>query len=185
MNEAKKEKTVYTVELAVFAVVYLVLGILIVTNVWIIKGTFRKVMIFVAVLACLWGIVDFFWTLLSAKRRKKYSLLDKALSLPLSLAVLGFNLYVFYEWSASGSLQSAVELTTASHQVFVGVIFLYAAAMLAFEAFYHYRHPIPLLLEAMGEEDGKHVPEETKEEQEKEEEDFLRKVQESGPKTKE
>ena len=166
-SDLKKEIKVYTIELLVFSVVFLVLGILILLHVWMIKGTFRKVMVWVSFFCSLILIGTFFWTLFSRKHRKKASLLDKALALPVALAVLGMDIATFI---------LGVEETNEFHQTFVGILFLYIAVVYVIQALYHYRHPVPLLLSALGEEEGKPakpLPIETPEEEKKDEENFL------------
>ena len=63
---------VYTVELLVFVIIYLVLGILILTAVIPLHGTFRHILIYVSLVGAAWFVFDFFWTLFFPKEEEKH-----------------------------------------------------------------------------------------------------------------
>lgn len=168
-DELTKEKRIYTIELLVFMVIFFVLGLLILIDVLPVKGTFRKVLIWVSLFGSVWLFVDFFWTIFSKKRRAKHSLLDKSLALIAAASVFVMDIITFVQ-----GFDNTVEM----HETFVGILFCYLALVYLIEAIYHWFKPIPLLVEAAKEEEElKNKTEaETPEEKEKEEEDFASKL---------
>lgn len=168
----RKAKLTYTIELLVFAILFAVLGILILVGVIPVKGTFRKVLIYVSLLGSAWIIVDFFWTLFSQKRRKKNSLLDKILALPAGGSVLVMDILTFIQ-----GFDKTIEL----HETFVGILFCYLALVYLIEAVYHWKKPVPLILEA-AEEERKEKQEKEEEAKQENQEDFDRKLREAQEK---
>lgn len=66
MDETKKTKLVYSGELAFFAVAFLVLGILLLTNVLHPNNlVLRQIFVYVSLAGGAWAIADFFWCLFS------------------------------------------------------------------------------------------------------------------------
>ena len=144
MNEDKgfkKYKLIYSIELIVIAIVFLVLGILKLTG--LMKSHEVRTYIFIGITLAggTWVIIDFFWTLLSKKRRKKQCLLDKILNLPIPLYIIPLDIYF---------LIAHPDLDTFS--IFVGAAFLYVFINYTFQAIYHYFKPLPSLLIAYEEE---------------------------------
>lgn len=157
-TELYKEKKIYTIELIVFCVIFLVLGILILVDVIPIKGTFRHILIYVSLAGVAWLIADWVWTLISPKRRKKQSLFDKFLVLPSAISVLVFDIITFVQ---------GFDETEQLHETFVGILFVYIAVVYLAMAIYHWFKPHPLLLEMSSDE-----PEKTDQEIEKEGDDL-------------
>lgn len=137
MDDLTKAKLIYSGELALFAILFLVLGILMLCQVYVSSDTRRTIFIWVTLFGGFFLIGDFLWTLLSKKHRKKASLLDKILTLPSAFALISYDLYVLITGVKDATL----------HRNVVGSIFLYIAVVYLFEALYHYRHPIPGLLD--------------------------------------
>ncbi len=81
-------------------------------------------------------------TIFSKKRRAKNSLLDKILPLPAPATVVTVDII---------SLIIGLEASKDIHQVAVGIIFGYLSLVFLFFAFYRYKHPSPLMLEAIEE----------------------------------
>ncbi len=158
---------VYTIELLVFVIIYLVLGILILTSVIPLHGTFRHILIYVSLVGVAWFVFDFFWTLFSKKRRKTSSLFDKALLLPAVIAVVVIDILTF---------TMGFEESNTLHVYFTGAFFCYLAFIFTIEAIYHLYHPLPFLLE---EEEGEKKAKEAvaSPAQEENEEDFANKLQ--------
>lgn len=142
-KEYPKEVKIYSIELAVFALIYLVLGVLILVSVIPLKGTFRHILIYVSLVASAWFIFDFFWTLFSQKRRKKSSLFDKTLLLPAIIGVVVVDILTF---------TMGFEESNDLHVYFTGAVLCYFALIFVIEAFYHLKHPLPILLEEEEEE---------------------------------
>ena len=171
---ANKEVKIYTIELLVFALIYFVLGVLILVGVIPLKGTFRHVLIYISLVGAAWFVFDFFWTLFSKKRRKTSSLFDKGLILPAVVGVVVVDILTFV---------MGFEESNTIHVYFTGAFFCYLTLIFVMEAIYHIYHPLPALLE---EEEGKPKDKEesstegnkevTPEEKKKEEEDFQSKL---------
>ena len=140
----KKAKKVYTIELAIFTLIFLVLGILILVDVIPLRGTFRKVLIYVSIAGSLWLLADFFWTCFSKKRRAKNSLFDKLLALPAGIAVLVLDILTFV---------IGFEESNQLHETFVGILFCYLAAAYVAQIVYHWFRPLPMLIEGAREEE--------------------------------
>ena len=148
MESEKKIKMVYSGELLVFALIFAVLGTLILTHVWVLGGTFRSIFIYVTLAGSTWFFIDFVWTLSSKKRQAKNSLLDKALPLPATGTILVTDII---------SLVTGLDNTKELHHYVVGSVFVYFALVYIIEGLYHYKHPIPLILEEI-EESKKAAP---------------------------
>ena len=143
MDIEKKTKKIICGEYLIFAVVAAVLSALILTRVWILgQSGFRYVFIYLTLALGAWFVIDLFWTIFSKKRRAKNSLLDKILPLPAPATVVTVDII---------SLIIGLEASKDIHQVAVGIIFGYLSLVFLFFAFYRYKHPSPLMLEAIEE----------------------------------
>lgn len=162
-----KEKLILTIEYAVFCVLFLVLGVLILTGILPLKGTFRKVLIYVSLIGGAFICFDLFWTLFSKKRRKRWSLVDKFLAFPAGASVVVIDILTFV-WG--------FEETVKLHETYVGYLFLYLAFVYLFEGIYHYFKPQPLLLEEL--ENEKESLEERKDEKAVDEDTFKKRLEE-------
>jgi hypothetical protein len=140
LSENAKAVLIYTIELSVFAVAFIVLGILFLVGV--ISLTEKRQWIFLYLTLVGGGLLlaDFCWAAFSPKHRKKISLFDKTLILPVSLFLICFDIY---------ALCSKL-VTTGDGTIFkyvIGIDFLYLALVYVAEAIYHYFYPVPGLLE--------------------------------------
>lgn len=147
LDEVTKVKLIYSGELLVFSVVFLVLGILFLLGIITVADWKRWAF---AILTCGGGayfIGDFIWCLVSKKHRAKVSMLDKALVLPMAIPVFVFDILSFvFGWVSS-------EEGITYFRYALGISLLYYAAVYLFQAFYHWKHPIPGLLEGLDEEE--------------------------------
>lgn len=137
MDEVKKTKLIYSGELLIFAVVFVVLGILFAVGVFPVTDRRRIIFTYVTLVGGAIFIADFLWALLSKKRRKKVSLLDKILILPASLGMMTFDIFV-------------LSTSLVNNEVFayvIGADFIYIAIIYLIEGIYHYYHPIPGLFD--------------------------------------
>ena len=139
MSDEKKIKLIYSLELLVFALVFLVLGILKVTQVLRTNSTVRTIFNWVTIFGGTWAIVDFVWVLCSKKRRKKNSLLDKALIVPLGIYIITYDLICIIGPTRDDSFYAYC----------MSAVFFYAVLIFTFQAIYHYWHPIPSIVEAI------------------------------------
>jgi len=149
MPEEKKIKLIYSGELLFFSLVFIVLGILILTNVIVIKTVFKWIYNIGTLGGGCWVIFDFFWCLKSKKRRSKVAFIDKILLVPVALASIPFDIYCF----VSG-------MDNPFYQRVIGIAFLYLAAVYIFQGIYHYKYPIPGLFDDLEEEKKKKLLEE-------------------------
>ena len=137
MDETKKMIIVYTVELSVFAIAFLTLAILEFTRVLNISETHLRIINWVSIFLAPVGIIDFIWFWFSPIRRKKNSLLDKLLLLPLSIYIIVFDIICFMKYA-----EPQLELA----QIMIPIALSYVTFVYALEAIYHYKHPVPMLL---------------------------------------
>ena len=140
-----KSKMIYSGELLLFVLVFLVLGILILVEVISIKEWKRIAFSYVTLVGGAWIVADFLWTLLSKKRRAKKPLIDKCLVLPAGLALIAFDIYAF-----AAGLVHADSTDPIFHYV-IGIDLLYLSMVYLFEAIYHWKHPLPEILNAVKE----------------------------------
>lgn len=145
MDEEKKIKLIYSGELIFFSVVFLVLGFLKVFNVLGNSDTFHSIFHWVTLFGGTWVIVDLAWALASKKRRKRISLLDKCLTVPLGIFLVIFDII---------SLINA-NLWGIAYSYLFAIPFFYLSVIYAFEGVYHYYNPIPGLLDDLNKEKEK------------------------------
>jgi len=138
LDELTQAKLIYSIELGVFVIIFLTVGLLFFFSVF--PVTERRIIIFtyVTLIGGFIGIADFVWFLASKKRRKKNSLLDKVLLLPIPLTLIPFDIITLARGAFSNRTYALV----------LASVFTYIALMYAVELLYHWFHPIPLLLEA-------------------------------------
>lgn len=151
MDELKKAKLMYTVELAVFAVLFAILGILFLTDVIKVYDWKRWAFAIVTLVGGIWLIIDLFWTIFSPKRRTKNCLLDKIMVAPMATAIVVFDIVAFaMGWvNATGD---AAEKPVLFFRLSIGIALCYYALVYAFQAIYHWNKPVPAIIEAANEE---------------------------------
>ena len=141
MTIEKKNKLLYSGELILIAIVFIVLGILELLKVIILSDRFQLIFKIITMVGATWLVTDFVWTLVSKKRRESYPLMDKIMLLPLAIYLYSFDIAGF-----------VVPRPYEYYQVGVPIAFFYIACVYMFQGIYHYYHPIPLLLQAIEEE---------------------------------
>ena len=156
LDDLTKAKLIYSGELIFFAIVFIVLGILKITNILNISKNSKAIWytyFFVILTFCggIWFVVDFIWTIKSEKRRKKSSLVDKILLLPSSLATFIFDIRAFIV--GIESIREPLNgLNNNLLNFYTSFLFFYFAIIYIFQAFYHYKYPLPLILEEIEKE---------------------------------
>lgn len=166
MDELKKAKLIYSGELLLFTIVFIVLGVLMLLGILGNKDLFKQIFSWVTLFGSTWLIVDFFWVLLSKKRRAKNSLLDKALLLPSASCTIAFDIFCLINGPLNVNDLAGVNL----YGYYCGSLFMYFAAVYLFQAIYHYFYPIPGLLEDDKKaEEKENIPAETEQNDEKQE----------------
>ena len=140
MSIEKKTKLMFCAELAFFAVVFIVLGVLEFLSVIGKRHTMLVIFNWITIFGGTWMIVDFFWVLFSKKRRAKNSLLDKALLIPLGIYLITFDILCFCELSF---------VSDDFRRKMMAIALFYAGAIYIFQAIYHYFYPVPMLIKAI------------------------------------
>ena len=141
MTIEKKNKLIYSGELILIAVVFIVIGTLELIRVINLSDRFQLIFKIITMVGATWLVADFVWTLLSKKRKANYPLMDKAMLLPLAIYLYAFDIAGF-----------VVSRPYEYYQIGVPIAFFYIACAYTFQGIYHYYHPIPLLVQAIEEE---------------------------------
>lgn len=137
LSEEKKALLIFSGEFLLFAVIFIVVGVLKSTQVIQYSEKRRIIFNYITLAGGVWGIVDFFWTLLSKKKRAKNCLLDKVFTLILGIYIIVVDIIALC--NPAMDIQFYV-------QTFAAAI-LYAGAMFIYMAIYHYFKPLPSFLE--------------------------------------
>lgn len=138
-KDQKKAVLLYSGELAVFSIIFIVIGLLIILEVIGISGWKRYAFTYVTLIGGIWPIADFIWTLASKKHRAANSLVDKCLLVPTPLCLIPLDIWIL--------VQGIEKVENNVFRFGIGIPLIYFALVYAFEAVYHYFKPIPMLLE--------------------------------------
>jgi hypothetical protein len=141
LSKETKIKLIYSGELLVFAILFLVFGILKFTKVMGYNPTRTLIFNIITLAGAAWGITDFTWAICSKKRQQRISLLDKILILPLVVFMITYDIICL-----------ASKQADEFYLYMLGSAFLYVAVIYTFEAIYHFHHPIPGLFDEDEEE---------------------------------
>ena len=152
LTDEEKVKSIYSGELVIIAVVMIVFATLELTGVF--NPIKRRIFLHILTLTGSTIILgDIIWALVSKKRRAKVSLIDKITLIPMPIYVISFNVISFVT-NPDGRY----------YQVGLAILFLYLASVYLFQAIYHFKYPVPGLLDALKEDEKPEVKEEPKEE---------------------
>ena len=153
MTIEKKNKLIYSGELIIISIIFLVLGILELLKVITLSDRFQLIFKIITLVGATWLTVDFFWTLLNKKRRANNDLLDKIIMLPLAIYLYAYDIAGF-----------VVPRPYEYYQIGVPLVFFYIACSYIFQGVYHYYRPIPLIVQAI-EEETKELEEKNKQQE--------------------
>ena len=156
----KKVKLIYSIELAIFSILFAVLGPLFLTEVISVADWKRVAFTYITLVGGLWLITDFIWMLVSPKRRKKNSFFDKIIVLPAALASLTFDIYVL---SAGLVHIGEGEATSPVFHYYIGSVMIYLSACYIAQIIYHWFRPLPSLMLAVEEALAEEAEEKEKE----------------------
>lgn len=145
LSEEAKVKLIYCGELALIAIVVIVIGALKLAGIIATKPTRLLVYNIITTLGGVWIIADLIWSIASTKRRAKSCLMDKFMTLPAGLYLLVFDTICFIN-KAQG-----LETNDLLVKLSVGIVLLYVGVIYIFQAIFHYFHPVPQMLEAIEE----------------------------------
>ena len=133
-----KAKLIYSGELLIFAIVFLVFGILRITGVMAGNATRSTIFNWVTIFGGTWLVIDLLWALFSKKRRPRIALIDKLIHAPAGIYLVSFDIYCFVTHPDPAS---------DIYRVGVPVVLFYLCSCYLFESIYHFFVPIPGLLE--------------------------------------
>ena len=140
MDIQTKAKLIYSIELGVFAVVFIVLAILKFVGVIGTNATRLTVFNWITLFGGSWIVADFLWALLDKKRQKRVAIIDKCLHLPAGLYLITFDLYCLITKPA---------IDSPICRFGVPIVLAYLGLCYAFEAIYHFKYPVPGLLDGI------------------------------------
>ena len=144
MDVLTKAKLIYSCELGIFAITFLVMAILKATGVMGSDATRLRIFNWVTLFGGTWLMIDFFWAVFDKNRQKRIALIDKCIHLPAGIYLIAFDLYCLIT-------NPAIDGPICRYGV--PIAFTYLGLCYAFEAIYHFYHPVPSLLDTIEEDD--------------------------------
>lgn len=151
MDEVTKSKLIYSGELALFGILFAVIGILIILRVIGIMDWKRYMFTYVTLIGGFILYGDFIWLLCSKKRRARNALFDKIALLPSATFLIAYDLYLI------------ITSDIAILPYVMGGVLCYLSLVYLFEAVYYWFHLHPALAYAL-EEDAKEEKKKSEEE---------------------
>ena len=143
MNDLTKAKLIYSIELLVFAVAFLVVAILKMTGVIPTNETRQLVFNWITLFGGSWIIADCIWAIVDKKRQKRIALIDKIIHVPAGIYLITYDIYCLITKPTDSRI----------FQFGFPIALTYLCLCYMFEAFYHYKYPVPGLLEAAKEDE--------------------------------
>lgn len=147
LDEVTKVRLIYSGELALFAVVFAVIGVLQLIGVWEVKEWVLQVFKFVAPVAAAYFIYDFVTSFTNKRKREKVCFVDKFSTIfvpPYSLT-LAIMLFVNYQFVFD------------NRNLFFPPLLLAISVVYLFQAIYHWFNPLKELFEDDESPNGKEV----------------------------
>ena len=141
MDFAPKAKLIYSGELLIFAIAFIVIAILKLTNVFKYNEVRATVFNWITIFGGAWVIADMIWALVDKKRQKRICIIDKIIHAPAGIYFITFDLYCLIAHPGE-----------RFYQIGIPIVLFYLASCYIFESIYHYKHPIPGLLDELEEE---------------------------------
>lgn len=145
MDIEKKVKLIYSGEFIIIALILLVVGVLKLTGVIETKPTRLLIYNIITIAGAVWFVIDLIWALNSPKRRKTVFIVDKVLIMPASAYLLFFDI-----WCIVYRIKGW-EVNDLFIKISVGSVLLYIGVLYIFLGIYHYKYPLPSLMEAIEE----------------------------------
>lgn len=143
MDIMTKAKLIYSGELLLFAIAFLVIAILEFTKVIKISDRHHLIFNWVTLAGGSWIIADFLWALLSKKRRPRIALIDKIIHLPAGIYLISFDLFCLIAKPSNPNV----------YQYGIPAVISYLFLCYAFEAIYHFFYPVPGLVDIKEEDE--------------------------------
>ena len=145
MDFATKAKLIYSGELLVFAIAFLVIAILEFTRVIEISERHHIVFNWITIFGGSWLIADFLWALFDKKRQKRIAIIDKIIHLPLGFYLITFDLYCLIGQPSDPNI----------YQFGIPIALSFLCLCYIFEAIYHFKYPILGLIDEEENKDNK------------------------------
>lgn len=137
MDDITKIKLIYSGELLVFSIVFITIAILKFTNVIPFNQTRATIFNWITIFGGTWLIVDLVWALVDKKRQKRIALIDKFIHAPVGIYLIVFDLYCLITQPTDSNI----------YQYGIPIALSYLGLSYLFESLYHYKKPIPGLIE--------------------------------------
>ena len=144
MDFATKAKLIYSGELLLFALAFITIAILKFTNVIQYNEVRGTVFNWITIFGGSWIIADLLWAIFDKKRQKRIAIIDKIIHAPAGIYLISFDLYCLISQTKDANI----------YQYGVGIVLTYLGLCYIFEAIYHFKHPIPGLVEMDNEENS-------------------------------
>lgn len=154
MDFETKAKLIYSGELLAFAIVFIVLGILRITNVIPSSSLRATIFNWVTLFGGTWMVVDLLWAIFDKKRQKRIAIIDKIIHVPAGLYLIAFDLFCLITKPEEPMV----------YQYGISCVLLYLGLCYTFEAIFHYKYPVPGIIDAT--EQAKALEENQEEKQE-------------------
>ena len=142
MDFATKAKLIYSGEILIFAVLFLVLAALRFLNIIQYKETRGTIFNWITLFGGTWIIVDLIWALCDKKRQKRIALIDKIIHAPAGAYLIAFDLYCLISKTTDANL----------YRFGIASVLAYLGLCYTFEAFYHFKYPVPGVVDAVEQE---------------------------------
>ena len=136
MDFATKAKLIYSGELILFSLVFITIAVLKFTNVIKFNEVRATIFNWVTIFGGTWLIVDLVWAVVDKKRQKRICLIDKIIHVPVGVYLISFDLYCLINHPGESFYQIGIPIALS----YLGLCYL-------FEGLYHYKYPIPGLIE--------------------------------------
>ena len=137
MDMLTKAKLIYSGELFVFAIAFLVVAILEFTQVIKISERHHIIFNWVTLFGGSWLIADFIWALVDKKRQKRIAIIDKIIHLPLGIYLISFDLFCLISKPTDPNV----------FQYGIPSALAYICLCYIFESIYHFKYPVPGLVD--------------------------------------
>ena len=159
MDFATKAKLIYSGELLLFALVFITIAILKLTNVIPFSSVRATIFNWVTIFGGTWLLVDLFWAIFDKKRQKRIAIIDKIIHSPAGVYLITFDLYCLISQIQDQKV----------YQIGVPIVLGYLGLCYIFEAIYHFKFPVPGLIEIEEEQKKEEEEDSSKEENQSEE----------------
>ena len=142
MDFATKAKLIYRGELLLFALVFFVIALLKFINVIKYNEVRGTIFNWITLFGGSWIIADLIWAIFDKKRQKRIAIIDKIIHAPAGIYLVSFDLYCLISQVKDANL----------YQYGVAIVLTYLGLCYTFESFYHYKYPVPGIIDAVEEE---------------------------------